>query len=96
VLPFGKKLILGLLAIITLEEAAPFYTYAPFPALLIFFKCVLEVVLCEGVQHHLRFCPTHLNFVNIAAFHLYLQLENRKIRLVWDSSRVIFGKKFPG
>jgi hypothetical protein len=39
----GQKIILGLLAIITLE-AVPFRSYAPFPALLPFFKCILEVM----------------------------------------------------
>jgi hypothetical protein len=28
-------------------EVIPFHAYAPFPALLPFFKCMLEVVFCE-------------------------------------------------
>jgi hypothetical protein len=38
-----KKQTLGLLAIIIL-----------IPTLVQFFKCTLEVMFCEGVQHHLR------------------------------------------
>jgi hypothetical protein len=48
VLPYGEKLALGLLATSTLE-AAPFSACAPFQALLLFFKCILEVVFNEGV-----------------------------------------------
>jgi hypothetical protein len=55
VLPSGQKLTLGLLATITLEVVL-FCTYASFPVLLPFFKCILEVMLCEGIQHRLRFC----------------------------------------
>jgi hypothetical protein len=33
----------------------PFHMYALFPALLLFFKCVLEDVFCEGVHHHMWF-----------------------------------------
>jgi hypothetical protein len=45
-----SKLALGLLATITFK-AVPFCVYAPFPVLLPFFKCISEVVFCEGVQH---------------------------------------------
>jgi hypothetical protein len=47
-LSYDKKLTLGLLAIITLE-AVPFSAYAPLPALLLFFKCIMEVVFFEDV-----------------------------------------------
>jgi hypothetical protein len=40
---------LGLLAPITLE-LVPFHVYALFPAPLPFFKCILEVIFCEGVK----------------------------------------------
>jgi hypothetical protein len=50
VLPSGQKLTLGLLATFTLK-VVPYCTYAPFPALLPFFKCILQVVFCESVQH---------------------------------------------
>jgi hypothetical protein len=63
---------MGLLATITLK-AVPFRAYAPFPALLPFCKCILEVVFREGVQHSLRFCLKHLSCVKMAAFQFYLQ-----------------------
>jgi hypothetical protein len=55
-----QKLTLVLVAAITLE-VAPFRAYAPFPALLPFLKCVLEVLFSEGLQHHLRSCIDKLN-----------------------------------
>jgi hypothetical protein len=67
-----KKLTLGLLATIT-HKIVPFCAYAPFPALLPFFKYTLEAVLCEGVHHRLQFCPHHLICVKMAAFQFYLQ-----------------------
>jgi hypothetical protein len=67
VLSSGQKLTLGLLTTITLE-VVPFHVYAPFLALLPFFKCMAEVVFCESIQHCLRFCLDHLNSVKMAAF----------------------------
>jgi hypothetical protein len=60
------------LVTITLE-IVPFCTYAPFPVLLPFFKCILEVVFCEGVQHHLWFCLNHLNCTKVAGNREKLQ-----------------------
>jgi hypothetical protein len=71
-MPFGQKLTLGLLAIITLEEV-PFRAYAPFSVLQPFFTCILEIVFCEGFQHRLRFCLDHLNCVKLVAFQFYFQ-----------------------
>jgi hypothetical protein len=46
---------LGLRATITLE-VIPFRTYVPFPSLLPFFKCILEVAFWKGVEWYwLRF-----------------------------------------
>jgi hypothetical protein len=42
-LPSGRKLSLGLLVTIILE-VVPFCAYVPFPELLSFIKCILEVV----------------------------------------------------
>jgi hypothetical protein len=42
------------------------------------FKCILEVVFCEGVQHRLRFCLDHLSCVKMAAFQFYRQSEKQK------------------
>jgi hypothetical protein len=53
--PSDDKLTLGPLAIVTLEVAF-FNAYAQSPTLLPFLKCILEVVFCDGVQHHLQFC----------------------------------------
>jgi hypothetical protein len=91
VLSSGQKLTLVLLATITLE-VVPFRACAPFPAPLPFFKCILEVVICEGVQHLLRFRLDHLNFVKMTAFQFYL--KSRKRREVWwigDHIHVAFG-----
>jgi hypothetical protein len=87
VLPSGQKLTLGLLSTITLE-AVPFCTCSPFPALLPFLKCTLEIVFCEDVQHRLRFCLNRLNCVKMAASQSYLQSEKQR--------KVVFGQKFPG
>jgi hypothetical protein len=79
VLPFGQKLTLGLLATITLEVVL-IRAYAPFPALLSFFKCILEVVFCGSIQRRLRFCFDQLSCVKMAAFQLYLQSGKQKSR----------------
>jgi hypothetical protein len=84
---------MGLLANITLE-VVPFRSYAPFPALLSLFKCILEVVFCEGVQHRLRLCLDHLNCVKMAAFQFHLQSgKQRKVGWLGEDSQVVFGKK---
>jgi hypothetical protein len=64
VLPSGQKLILGLLATISLEVIY-FHPCALIPVFLAFFKCILEVVFCEGVQHCLRFCLIHFNCIKM-------------------------------
>jgi hypothetical protein len=61
---FGQKLILRLLATITLEVIL-FSAFSPFPALLPFFKCILEVMFSESVQQRLRFCLAHINCVKM-------------------------------
>jgi hypothetical protein len=80
VLQSGQRITLGLLSTFTLE-VVPFRAYAPFPVLSQIFKCILEVVFCEGVQHRLRFCLEHLNCVKMEDFQFYLQ--SRKKRNVW-------------
>jgi hypothetical protein len=72
VLPSSRKVTLGLLPTITLEVASS-RAYAPFPELLPFSKFILEILLCEGVQHSLRFCLNRLNWVKRVAFQFYLQ-----------------------
>jgi hypothetical protein len=64
--------------------------------LLAIFKCILEVVFHEGVEHCLLFCLSHLNCVKIVAFQFYLKSEKqRKVWWVVDDSHVLFGKKIP-
>jgi hypothetical protein len=78
-------------------EAVPFCAHASFQVLLPFFKCILEVFLCEGVQHCLLFFLDHLSCVKMAPFNSYLQLEKeRKLRWVGDDSHVFCKKKIPG
>jgi hypothetical protein len=92
VLSSGEKLTLGLLATITLDLDT-FRAYAPFPVLLPFLKCILEVMFCEGVQHRLRFCLDHLNCVKMGVFQFYLQSEKqKKVRWVGDDSYVVLVK----
>jgi hypothetical protein len=83
VLPSGQKLTLGLLAAITVK-VVPFCAYARFPEFLPFFKCVLEVVFCEGVQHCLQFYLNHFICVKMVAFQFYLQLGKQKSRVGGD------------
>jgi hypothetical protein len=87
VLPSVKKLTLGLLTTIT-PAVFPFLAYAAFPATLPFFKCILEVVFCEGVQHSLRFCLNHLTCVKMAAFQFYLE-SGKQREIVWVGTTVI-------
>jgi hypothetical protein len=71
--------------------------YAPFPELLPFFKCILEIVLCEDVQHRLRFCLDLPYCVKMADFQFYLQSgEQRTEGWVGGGSHVGFDKKFTG
>jgi hypothetical protein len=83
------------MATITLE-VDPFRVYAPFPALLSFLKCLLEVVFCDGVQHHLSFYLSHLSCVKMAAIQFYLQLGKQiKVGWVWEGEAVMFLVKNP-
>jgi hypothetical protein len=68
----------------------------PFPSASAIFKCILEVMFCEGVRHLLRFFLDHLSCVNMAAFQFYLQSgRQRKAEWVEDDSHVVFGKNIP-
>jgi hypothetical protein len=65
-----------------------------FPAPLPFFKCILEVVFCEGVQHRLRFCLNHLNYLKMAAFQFLSSIkETEKSRVGGVDSHVVFLQK---
>jgi hypothetical protein len=94
VLPSGQKLTLGLLATL---DVAHFRVYASFPELLPIFKCVLEVVFCESIQHRLRFCLDHLSCVKMATFQFYFQSgKQRKVEWVGSDGHVLFGQNFLG
>jgi hypothetical protein len=93
---------LGLLTTINLEVL--FCSYALFPVLLLFFKCILEFVFCDGVQLRLRFCLDYASCAKMVAFQFYLRSEKqRKVagdqaRLVgWvgNYNHVVFGKIIP-
>jgi hypothetical protein len=60
------------------------------------FKCILEVVFCEDVQHSLRFCLDHLNCQNDGLSVLSSIGEKRKVGWVGDEGHVVFGLKRPG
>jgi hypothetical protein len=59
-----------------------------------------QVLLCESVQHRLRFCLDHLSCIKMAAFVYFYILSSlrkqRKVGWVEDGSHVVFYKKFPG
>jgi hypothetical protein len=81
------------LATVTLE-AVSFRAYASPPALLPFFKCMLEVVFCEGVHHRLSLCLDHLSCVKITAFQFYFQsVKQRKVEL-FGTTVVLFSVKY--
>jgi hypothetical protein len=70
------------------------------PSASVIFKCILEVVFCEDVQHNLWFCLNrlnHLNYAKTAAFQLYLpsvrETQKSGVGVGWQSCS--FGQKFP-
>jgi hypothetical protein len=76
-----------LLATITLKVDY-FCTYARFPALLPFYKCILELIFWTVFS---------TNCVKMAAIQFYLQSEEqRKVGWVGDENHVVSGQKFPG
>jgi hypothetical protein len=82
VLPSGQKLTFGLLAIITLKVIS-LHVYAPFTALLPFHKCILEVMFCDGVQHHGTAQRQPFGFI-------FNQRSRKKEAWVRDYSHVVF------
>jgi hypothetical protein len=57
------------------------------PSVSAIFKCIQEVMFCEGVQRHLRFCLDHLSGVKMAAFQFYLHSKKQKSKV--DGERVM-------
>jgi hypothetical protein len=88
VLPSSQKLILGLLATITLN-AVTFRAYAPFPALMPF---LIASWKSFSVRVFGTTCLDHL----MAVFSSIFNQANRKVGWVGDDSHVAFGQKFPG
>jgi hypothetical protein len=58
--------------------------------LLPIFKCIPEVMFCEGVQNRLR-----VSLSKWEPFSFIFSRGNRKLGWAGDNSRVVFGKKFP-
>jgi hypothetical protein len=79
-LPCGQTFSLCLQVTITFETVA-FRSYAPFPAILPLLKCVLDVVICEDVQHHRRFCHDNLSYVKIAVTSIGKQRKVAEARV---------------
>jgi hypothetical protein len=100
VLSSGQKLTFGQLATITFEVVL-FHMYSWLTALLPLFKCILEVLFCDSVQHCLKFCLDRLNCFKMVAIQLGKQ---RKVvgeqvwRVGWVGMGVIWFlvQKFPG
>jgi hypothetical protein len=62
-----------------------------------FFKCILEAVFCEGVQHGLRFYSDHLSCGKMANFQSWKEEEDagvqvRRVEWVGYNSYVLFGQ----
>jgi hypothetical protein len=74
-LPSGQKLTLDL------RPPSP-SRVCTVPSASAIFKCILEVVFGEGVQHRLHFYLDHLSCVKIAAFQFYLQSRKKKSKMV--------------
>jgi hypothetical protein len=81
----------------SLVASSPLRHICNVPSASVIFKCILEDVSCEGVQHRQRLCLDRINCVKMAAFQFYFQLgKQRKAGRVRDDSHVAFDLKFPG
>jgi hypothetical protein len=61
------------------------------------FKCIMEVMFCEAVQHRLRFRLDDLGCVKMAVFQFYLQsTKQKKVRWMADGSYDVFAQTFTG
>jgi hypothetical protein len=80
------------------KGGGPFCIYAPFPVLLPFFKCIPEIVLCEGDQHYLWCYLGHLICVKMTAFQFYIQSGKQwkftRSRVDGDNNHVVYGQNF--
>jgi hypothetical protein len=86
VLPSGQKVTLDLLVTIVLE-VDPFRACVLFPALLTFFKCILEVVFCENLQHRLRLFLDKQNGCPSVVFSIEELVQTSLVKKeVWDGA----------
>jgi hypothetical protein len=90
-----QRLTLGLLATITLE-VVPFHAYALLLELMSFFKCILEVMFCESVQHVCDSVSIISVVSELRLFQFYLRRGKQESGVVGDDSQIVFGKKFRG
>jgi hypothetical protein len=56
---------------------------------------ILEVVFCEGVQHRLRFCLDHLNYVKLEAYRFYFQSSKQECRVGGEWKSCCFWSEIP-
>jgi hypothetical protein len=95
VLPSGQKVTLGLLATINFE-VVPFRAYTPFPALLPFFKCILEVMFCSTPPAVLPRSPEFWQNGGLSVLSSVATGQVRQVGWTGDNSHFAFGQKFPG
>jgi hypothetical protein len=74
-------------------RSSPLTHVSTVPSASAIFKCILQVVFCEGVQHRLRFCLDHLNCVKMAAFGSIFNWGNRDKYGWWGTKVMLFWSK---
>jgi hypothetical protein len=95
-LPSGQKLILAVLATFTLE-VLPFRLHAPFPLLLTFVQCILQVVFCGGCSIPPAILPPSPQLYQNGGFSVLSSIgDSEESRVGEDESHVVFGQMFPG
>jgi hypothetical protein len=90
-----SELTLGLLATIILK-LFPFCQYVLFPLLLQFFKCILEVVFCEGFSTACDSASVTSVVSKWRPFSFVFGRGNRKVVWVADDSHGVLGQKVQG
>jgi hypothetical protein len=83
VLPFRQKLTLGLLTTITLKVVPLCVRACTFATASAIFKCILEVVFCEGDSASITSVLSSIG-------------ETEKSGVGRGDSHIVFGQKFPG
>jgi hypothetical protein len=76
-------------------RSSPIPLICTVPSASAIFKCILQVVFCEGVQHCLRFSLGHLSCVKMTVFKFYLQSgKQRKVGRM-GTTVMLFLSKIP-